>query len=152
MEKKMKKLLFLVIFLFGEYFSVEKYGAGDPFFYIKSTIPEIKNKTEFLMALEDQTKIIAIISYNNNFYGNDFEIFSNIARIYSEISNMFSNQKKIKFYRVKMLKGIYGSFVSRSYSNITFFYNKEYIGKINETEKKDVIAKYILDLIKKIFI
>lgn len=148
----MKKLLFLVVFLLGEYFSVEKYGGGDPFFYIKSTIPEIKNKTEFLMALEDQKKIIAIISYNNNFYGNDFEIFANMARIYSEVSNTFSNQAKIKFYRVNMLKGIAGSLVSRSHSNITFFYKKEYIGKINETEKKDMIAKYIFDLIKKIFI
>ncbi len=51
-----------------------------------------------------------------------------------------------------MLKGIAGILVSRSHSNITFFYKKEYIGKINETEKKDMIAKYIFDLIKKIFI
>ncbi len=148
----MKKLLFLVIFLLGKYFSVEQYGGGDPFFYIKSTIPEIKNKTEFLMALADETKIIAIISYNNNFYGNDFEIFASMARIYSEVNLIFSNQPKIKFYRVNMLKGIAGILVSRSHSNITFFYKKEYIGKINETEKKDMIAKYIFDLIKKIFI
>lgn len=148
----MKKNLYLIIFCIEVMFcKIEKYGIGDPFVYINSSIPELKTKAEFLTALEDQTKIIAIVSYNNNFYGNDFDIFSKMARIYGEISALFGNQKNIKFYRVNMLKGISGCLLSRAHSCITFFYQNECIGKLDENEKKNMIVKYISDLIKKIF-
>jgi hypothetical protein len=145
----MKKILTGLFFLFFSMISVQKYNNGDPFTYIKSMISEIKTREEFVNLVQGDENITAVIAYNNNFYGNDYDIFLEMAKIYNEISFIFYQNKKIKFYRMNMLKGISGNIVTRKHSGISFFYKNECIGKIDEGETKEKIKNYIIALIEK---
>lgn len=143
----MNKFFFLFYFYCIHIFSIEKYTIGDPFNYIKSNILLLKNKTEFLNAINNEDFIVAIISYNNSFYGNEVDNFTKMIRIYQDIYTLFSNNKKIKFYRVYMLKGIAGSLVAETDSAIVFFYKNQYIKTLNNTISKNNIISEISKMI-----
>ena len=144
----MKKCFFILFFWNLFLCSVEKYFKGDPFVYLKSQIPVLKSKTELDAALANSSVIVAIISYNNSFYGNDTDIFTKAARMYHEIYNLFINHKKIKFYRVNMLKGISGLLLSSNHSGVALFHEKKLIKNIGENAGKEKIIVEILDAIK----
>lgn len=139
---RINSILFLLLYnnIFYSFTNIN----GDPFDFIKSTIKFIESKSDYDSIIGKPNKIIIFFSYNNNFYGNDYKTFSEIAQLYSEIAGSFSQNKLIEFYRINMLTGIASDLIASESPAMLIFYNGHIIDSLAGIATKNQLVNLIV--------
>jgi len=121
---------------------------GDPFDYISSDIPIILDSSTFVNKILEGNKIIVVISYLNNYYGDNHNDFYSMALLYTDLKKQFSNNKNIEFYRVHMCQGISQSLLDIASPSMQIYYQGIKIDSLYGKQTKSVLLKIIISALR----
>jgi hypothetical protein len=121
---------------------------GDPFDYISSDIPIILDASTFVNKILEGNKIIVVISYLNNYYGDNHNDFYSMALLYTDLKKQFSNNKNIEFYRVHMCQGISQSLLDIASPSMQIYYQGIKIDSLYGKQTKSALLKIIISALR----
>jgi hypothetical protein len=146
----MKKSIYLlsVALLFFYFKSIFMINNGDPFDYISSEIRLINDAITFTSKIQQKNKIIVVIAYLNNYYGDTSNDFYAMATIYTDLKKQFANNKNIEFYRVHMSQGISPLTLDLTAPSMQIYYEGKKITSVHGRQNKNIRLRVIIDILR----
>lgn len=146
----MQKLIYFLTFLLLIVLFKNNFmnNNGDPFDYISSEIPLIFDFSTFANKILEGNKIIVIISYLNNYYGDNHNDFYTMALLYTDLKKQFSNNKNIEFYRVHMCQGISPLLLDLASPSMQIYYQGVKIDSLHGQQSKNALLKIIISALR----
>ena len=139
--------VFLNIILFLNNACINR-NNGDPFDYIGSNIEMLYNFQDFATCINQEDKIIVVISYINNFYGDKDSDFYLLAQIFSDLKRQFGSNKYIEFYRAYMCQGISGALLAPYCPSMQIYFQGNKIKTVDGRHGRDVFFRAIIEALK----